>query len=306
MAALPRRYTAPAAFRALPFNLLSVVDWIADPDTHYGMGMQWQPLCPGGGSTFDGCIVSGGGSPPAKASNASLGLRGSTPFTVFTEVDCSTPGWWDRAEELAATALSQVEAYVVEQIFWTGTVAGIVNVAMPHLAANAIVTEASQSTGPTTTLQTAATVVTGSVLDVVEGLGLLEQGLADCYKGGTGVIHVTQALFDHLATNHLIVKDGPVWRTPNGNMIVPGGGYAGTSPAGVATVGTSWMYATGPVFGWRGPLQILGDRAQRLDRNVNTVKTIVERTYTLGFDCCHLAVQVSTGGIITGTPGTPT
>jgi hypothetical protein len=270
------------------------------------MGMLWQPLCPGGGSTFDGCIVSGGGTPPAKASNASLGLRGSTPFTVFTEVDCSPVGWWDRAAENAEIALTQVEAYVVEQVFWTGTVAGITNAQYPHLAANAIVLEASLSTGGPTTLQTAATVVTGSVLDMVEGLGLLEQQLADCYKGGAGVIHVTQAVLDSLATNGLIVKDGAVYRTWNGNLVVPGGGYRGTSPAGAtATAGTSWMYATGPVFGWRSDISILGEPGQRLDRNVNTLKTIVERTYTLGFDCCHLAVQVSTGGVITGQPGTP-
>lgn len=304
MTGLPRRYTAPAAYAPLPFNLFGVVQWINDPDVHYGLGMQWQPLCPGGGSTFDGCIVSGGGTPPAKASNASLGLRGATPFTVFTEVDCSAPGWWDRSEEYASIALSQVETYVVEQVFWTGTVAGIANAQYPHLAANTVVTEASQSTGGPTTLQTAATVVTGSVVDVVEGLGLLEQQLADCYKGGRGVIHVTQALLDHLAANLLIVKDGPTYRTWNGNLVVPGGGYRGTSPAGVTpAVGSSWMYATGPVFGWRGPIRVLGDRTQRFDRTTNSTKTIVERTYTLGFDCCHLAVQVSTGGVVSGTPG---
>lgn len=304
--AFPRRITAPAPYKALPFNLLSAVNWIPDPDLHYGMGMQWQPLCPGGGSTFDGCIVSGGGTPPSKAANASLGLRGSTPFTVYTEVDCSTPGWWDNAQDRSEIALSQVEAYVVENVFWTGTVNGIANAEYPHLAANTVVTEASTSTGPTLTLQTAATTVTGAVVDVVEGLGLLEQALADCYKGGTGVIHLTQAALPHLAANHLIERDGAVYRTANGNLVVPGGGYRGTSPAGATpAAGYTWMYATGPVFGWRGPVRVLGTPEQRLDRTINTVKTIVERDYTLGWDCCHLAVQVSLGGVITGTPGSP-
>ena len=37
-----------------------------------------------------------------------------------------------------------------------------------------------------------------------------------------------------------------------GNLVVPGVGYTGSSPAGVApAAGTSWIYATGAMFGFR-------------------------------------------------------
>ena len=40
-----------------------------------------------------------------------------------------------------------------------------------------------------------------------------------------------------------------------------------------------------------------------LDRETNTLKTIVERTYVLGYSCCCMyAVPISTGGIVTGQP----
>jgi hypothetical protein len=61
------------------------------------------------------------------------------------------------------------------------------------------------------------------------------------------------------------------------------------------------MYATGAVFYFRGDVMV-NPRAESLDRSVNTVKMIAERTYVLGWDCCHFAVQTSLGGIPTGTP----
>ena len=63
-----------------------------------------------------------------------------------------------------------------------------------------------------------------------------------------------------------------------------------------------WIYATGPVFAYRGAPETFAFR-EMFDRTANTLKTIVERTYVLGYSCCCLpAIPVSVGGDITGQP----
>ena len=74
---------------------------------------------------------------------------------------------------------------------------------------------------------------------------------------------------------------------------------------GVETAGVTWMYATGSMFVYRGRPVILPIRDSQ-DRTDNTVRAIAERTYVLGWDCCHYAVPVSIGGVVTGAAGSAT
>jgi hypothetical protein len=76
---------------------------------------------------------------------------------------------------------------------------------------------------------------------------------------------------------------------------VVGSGYTGSSPAGVAAVaGTSWIYATGAVFAYRGnvrPTRL----SESFDRAENTVHMLAERTYVIAYECCLLATLVTLG-----------
>lgn len=226
----PRVEVLPPTTSPSPYGLLSVVQPRTDPDPDPRVGKHWRngviygPLCglngaPGGGITFDDyCAVSGVG---AKVETAERFWRGATPFTPYAEVDCSpVAGFWDDptfpdAEEMAAAALQRSEGWQVERAFWTGSApAGAVNLQVyPHLAADTAVLSSGDLF--TVTLQTAATVITGTV-DPVEGLGWLEKQLGNCYSQ-QGVIHVTPMIAVALDAYGLLKKVGARLQTLQGN-----------------------------------------------------------------------------------------
>lgn len=297
----PRTVVSAPDFTPLPFSLWDTVQQrTGDADPHWRNGVTWQQRCPSVPDTlYDECIaVTGTGSPPPfptlpAGGNVVSTNQGATPFTVYAEYDCSPVGLDDFS--YAEKALARMEPYAVENAFWTGQVGNSVtgnvpNIALPHLAANAQILDSSQIV-----LQNAASqVVTGTGVDVTDGLGQLEFALARCY-GGTGVIHIPLAVLPTFSAWNLVVRDGNVLRTVKGNLVVAGAGYPGTSPAGATpAAGQTWIYATGAVFGYRSAVESRV-MPETFDRAENTVRSLAQRTYVLGYECCLLAAQVATG-----------
>jgi hypothetical protein len=284
-----RQIIDPPAFTTLPYGLWDTIQHPTAP-AHWQQGVTWIERCPTAATTYDECIsVTGTGAPPApaaKSDNVAQNLRGATPFTVFAKFDCSPVGLTD-AETVARDALARVEQQQVEAAFWTGT-AGGQTLVFPHLAAD---TEVPDAQG--IVLQTVASeCVTG--VDVVHGLGELEQCLDDCYSG-QGLIHIPRNALPTFAAWNLVREVDGRLLTPSGNLVVVGGGYTGTSPAGAdPAAGTTWIYATGAAFGYRSEVFFTSVR-DSLDRAENTVAMIAERTYLLGFECCHLAALINLG-----------
>lgn len=308
MAGAPRIQVAAPSFTPLPYGLLSSLwDQVRNPDDpHWTSGVTWESTCAQGGTTYDECwaVTGTGGAAPApgsKASTTSITRRGALPFTVYAEIDCSAPGFWDRAQDFVTEALTQSEQWQVENAIWTGQ-AGGQSVVWPRLAANASFVEPASGI----TLGLGATVVSGNSapMDLVEGWGLLEQALADCYDG-VGVLHVPRNLLAQAKHSNLIEDEGGRYRSAGGNLVVFGAGYRGTSPSGTATSGQTWIYATGAMFVYRGRPQVI-PVTESLNRSNNTVKALAERTYLVGWDCCQLGVNISTGGIVTGAVGAAT
>jgi hypothetical protein len=269
-------------------------------------GITYQSLCDSGGpsghlgaSTYAaGCIaVTGTGSPPSPANLAntvSSVTRGATSFVVYSEFDCAPVGN-QQAQATAERALSVAEPWQVENAFWTGQ-AGGQQVVFPHLAANAVVRDSDG-----VLLQPSAvnvTGVSGDLLNAATALGLIESAMGDCY-GGVGVIHVPDILLPTLDAWDLIKRTGnsPTLYTANGNKVAVGIGFQGTGPDGSNRSGNAcWMYGTGNVFGYRSQVRVRAPQgAQAMDRAVNTMRMIAERTYVLGWDCCLFAAQVSLG-----------
>jgi hypothetical protein len=280
----------PAAFTPLPYGLLSVAQMPTISSTHWLNGITYQVSCTNSGdTTYDECINITGGpdnrppEPSLKDNTTELTLRGATPVTVRVEFDCAPVGM-DEARQIAERAFAQTASWQAERAFWTGTADGQ-QVVFPHLAANAEVTD---QTGAL--LQSVP--VTGSATDVVCALGFLEDTLADCYNG-VGVIHVTRRTLPVLFAWNLVEARGPQLRTRNGNLVVVGSGYPGTGPAGqVPTACMSWMYATGAVFALASPIRIING-VEAFDRTTNTRKLMAERTYVIGWDCCHAAIETT-------------
>lgn len=292
----PRLIVDPPVFTPQPFGLMSVVQTpTASDSAHWQNGITYQARClsPMGAATYDDCIaVTGIGGGPPKANPTANVLnylnRGATPFTPYARFDCAPVGN-PEALKVATTALAQSEAYQVERAFWTGVVDGQM-VAFPHLAANAAMSDAQGYL-----LQTAATtIVTGAAVDIATGLGLLEQQLANCYNG-VGVIHVPMKALPTLDAWGLVKAVNGQLRTLNGNLVAAGAGYTGSSPAGVAPIpGESWFYATGAVFMYRGDVKTFPLEAS-INRNNNTLQMMAERTYVLGWDCCHAGILIDIG-----------
>lgn len=298
----PLQLVAPPVALPQPFGLLEVAGPpVGDDDLHWQQGIFYQALCPLGGTTWEECLaVTGIGAappPPSKADNADLVLRAATPFTVYAEFDCSAVGLPD-LEQLAEQALVRVEGWQVERAFWTGFAgpAGSQQpVVYPHLAEDVAVTyPLGYGPGSVATLTSAATVVSGG--NPAVALGSLEQALTDCYRG-QGVVHAPLAAVATLYGNRLIERQGARLVTAAGTPVVAGGGYPGTSPAGAApAAGTTWLYATGRPFYRRSPARSWPLR-DSFNRAENTVAMLAERTYLLGWDCCHFAAPLTLGSV---------
>lgn len=303
----PRLPIDAPPFTASPYGLLSVVNFTGAGSPHWQNGVTWESYCLAvgmGSTTYDECIaVTGTGSlpePSVKAANVTSVPRGATPFTTFVEFDCSPVGLGD-AQAIATNALAQSEGYQVERAFSTGLVDGK-TLAFPHLAANATVVDAQGIV-----LQNAASIVVTGSYDPASALGLLESALAACYNG-VGVVHVPVKAIPSLAAWGLIERGGRdgvngqvgrQLRTANGNLVAAGAGYAGTSPTGAAAgAEQAWIYATGAIFGFRSDVRYFSPR-ESLDRSANTMKMIAERTYVLGWDCCHVAILMDLGVPVT-------
>ena len=280
----------PTVFTPLPHGLWDTVQTPSPDSVHWQNGVTWIERCPTGDTTYDECLsVTGTGSapaPPAKTPNVEQELRGATPVTVIAEFQCGPVGLGE-AQTVAQDALARVEQHQLETAFWTGLAADRA-VVFPHLAADAEVTD-----GDVVLQTTASPVVTGA--DVATALGALEQELADCYKG-QGLIHVPRSALPTLAAWKLArVDDDGRLVTPGGNLIVAGGGYPGTGPDGATpAAGTTWMYATGAAFGYRSNVFFTQVR-DSLNRATNTLRMQAERTYLIGFECCHLAAHTVLG-----------
>ena len=54
------------------------------------------------------------------------------------------------------------------------------------------------------------------------------------------------------------------------------------------------MYATGAAFGYRSNVFFTQVR-DSLNRATNTLRMQAERTYLIGFECCHLAAHTVLG-----------
>lgn len=275
----------------LPYGLMSVVQQPATTDPHWQLGVEFEPItCSRADITFESCPATGGFD---KTPRDVLGLSGSNPFTVYTMAQCATVGFADRARELATAVLTAGEGRAVEREFWTGEL-GVT----PHLAEDTAITGSDGEVD-----QSAAVVLVSGAVDVLEGIARLEEALSDCY-GNEGVIHVPPSVFTHMCSKGIAYRDGPRMRTCNGHLVAAGAGYPGTAPNGSApTTGTRWVYATGAVFLYRSAINYVDAIPGVVNRSKNTIAQIAERTYVVGWDCCHFALPVSIGGEIAGAFG---
>lgn len=129
----------------------------------------------------------------------------------------------------------------------------------------------------------------GVALSPNAAIALLEQIIASA-GSGMGYIHVSRYGAAFLADEAAVKADSDfhLW-TAQGTPIINGGGYSRTGPADEQVTGSQfWMYATGPLHVWRGPL--VYSEGPGLEYNINT--GLAERMYAVGAECFRVAVLV--------------
>lgn len=300
----PRLDVTGPAVTSLPFGLWSVVQPATEPGRRWRNGVQYQPdPCEAAGSTQGSCPPPDDPSPdPTKPATSTIPTVGADPVTVYAWVDCGpVGGHWEAARARAVAALTAGEARAVEHVFWTGeTTTGPTDLVHPHLAADTEIAE--PTVGQDVLVQPAAVTPQAGAMDPVEAIGVLEAAMAGCY-GGTPVIHVPRSAVAHLASYRLIERQGQQLRTPGGSLVAAGAGYPGIGPDGLAPAyPATWFYATGAVAGWRSDVEVPSSREESLDRGMNRLLLLAERTYVISWDCCLFAAQVHLGGRAGGSP----
>lgn len=288
--------TGTLPFTPPAFDLLTTATSLELPaNSHWRMGIQWQPMCPDADGTYGECTSPDGTPLPApKDDTWGWETRGATPVTIYSRIDCAPVGEWSELSDDNRQALLRSESRELERIFATGEVEeGSGTVAQwPHLGANVAVIDGDDL------LQPAATVVTAIPQTIETGIGMLEAAMRDCYPG-LATLHVPIRLGSLMAEAYLLTQRGSLMFTSSVGSKVILGDYPGTSPAGVATPGVTWVYATGPVFYQREPVPHSFTPVESLDREVNTLGMIAERTYVIGWDCCLLAIPILNGEDVT-------
>lgn len=182
------------------------------------------------------------------------------PFTVYA-VACSDRGTVEGDDQyLRDRAVSNLE---------NGRWRCIESQLASHMAASAVDVSQPPGSGP---------------LGVAGAIAALEQALSFNYDG-EGVIHGPAYASAFMAKEHQLCScersDGQR-ETQFGNRVSLGPGYPANSPTGEAsTACTFWLYATGQVDVWAGPVSVksANDLAQ------NKTSVIAEQVFAITTDC---------------------
>lgn len=142
-----------------------------------------------------------------------------------------------------------------------------------------------------------ATNVTVGSPNAVVALAQLEKRLLDCLHGQRGMIHAAGDLVTMWQNGGALRLEGNIILTVLDTIVVPGSGYSGNDPDGVAaSAGTSWAYGTPLVYLRQGVVMnpSENDPASSVDREQNTITLRVERPNAVYHSpCCVLAVHAA-------------
>lgn len=246
------------------FGLFSVVP-VEEVDSHALMGVQWEPLTCASPNVYEfGCC------PPNKEFEAAPGVQDATPFVVVGSWACTMGGITpDEAQRRARQHLELGEQHAVERALWTGEGGNGPRLAHPDTAD------------------------LGEVHCATDMLSVLE-GYANRNYVGQSILHAPRAVMPYLTENGLVGQvAGSRLETPYGLSVVAGSGYteANTGPDGTpAPAGSWWVYMTGAMKVWRGPVETPPDPEAGFSRCDNEFVALAERIYLVGWDCFTAAV----------------
>ena len=275
--AINAKFTVPGPQRAPHrYGLFTAVPVVDVTDPHALMGVQWEsPTCQRPQVIPDQCPC-----PTAKSGFPPSPVGDAEPFAVLGSWECALGGnTVAEAYRQARQHLTIGEQHAVEWAVWTGQ-------ADQHDPLD----DADAYHGPRFAHPT--TPVIGTVHCGKDLLAMVEDYTAARYTGQP-LVHLPRAVLPHLAAEHLVTTVGTRLETPYGTPLVAGAGYgeANTGPDGTkAPAGSWWVYVTGAMQVWRGPVYTPPDEAAGFSRCNNEFLAIAERIYLAGWDCFTAAL----------------
>lgn len=267
----PSALVAAPARTPLEYGLGSVIAWRSGD--RFEAGVTWEALTcePALGRSGSRATTSTVGLPKPLDDFDDVNVAEALSFVVYGEYAANPIGTsLEEAQQRAVDHLLTREIARVEQALWTGDL------------------------GNTPSLISGATTLTSSAY--LPALGLLEEWIGDAY-GSQGVIHMTRFAATMLV-EALDARGGRLFTKALGTPVVVGAGYPGTGPTGQSpAAGASWMFASPALVGWRGDVFTSSNRpGDLLDRGVNHLYAVAERSYAVGFDPCGTAAVLATVG----------
>lgn len=225
--------------------------------------------------------------PATKAFDDNIAEQPFLPFVVYASIVCGTAGYTgEYLEAKARRKLMAVEQNAVEQAVWSGAISG-----SGALGNRPTFQNGGTPSGGNPTVLTAA----GSLR---AGIAALEEFAGDNY-GYVPVIHAEQRLAAQMGAQGLLRESsqGQPRRTFHGSLVSLGGGYTGTSNAGVApAAGHAWLAVTGQVTVWRQEEIFVAPAEQTLNRTLNQHQIVAERAWAVTYDCFVAMVDVDLAG----------
>lgn len=271
MAQLRANVQAPPA-RPPAYGLIAAAGVLDDADLRWAGGWAFQPEgCDLGGHLSIECEGSTAEVVPA---DGAAGTEGD-PVWIWAADRCTTLQRSRDNEGRARRALAAIESFELAEELWDGTITTADGLANRILA------------GPAADSDT----LTSSGVTPVAALGCITQGLAETLRGAPGMVHVTPQLLQHLVGDNIVTRQGNLWTTAMGHVVVADAGYSGDGPDGVAAGATQWMYGTAMLRIRRGPVEL----TDHIDQTVNTRLVVAGRIAGIQWDneCAHLAAEVA-------------
>lgn len=277
--------TAPPA-QAPRYGLLVAAPVVQGPLAEWANGFQFLPeQCSGGGRAAITCLGDTEMVEPDSNPDDAVG----DPFLIWAGDECRTVGYASRnLEARARRMLEAIQSYEVANELWTGSLRDSTS-AGTYPMDNLVLTDATSDT------------LTDGPTSEVAALGCLEYALGVSTRGARGMVHMTTQLLTHLVAEGVVVRDGNLWVTPTGNIVVADAGYDGSGPGGVLATTSQWMYGTEMIQLRLAAVEIAqGDIGQALDRSVDRLAYTAQRLVAYQWSgCAHAAVEVDVGVCLT-------
>lgn len=277
---------APPA-RAPQYGLIAAAPVIEDANLRLVNG--WAFLPEGCGNSGKEGVDCAGTTPAMDTGIDTPDVVEGMPVWIYAEDRCSSIGFAARDwQGRARRQLTAVESFELADELWSGTVSAA---ATPDLENRWLNQDAATSDTLTTTGVTPAA-----------ALGCVSQGLAAYLRGPVGMIHVTPQMLQALVADSLVTRQGNLWVSAMGHIIVADAGYDGSGPGAVAAGATQWIYGTpmirvrlGAVEVMPGNLDDARNLAIALDYPVNTIAVFAGRLAGFQWDneCAHVAAEVA-------------